>query len=121
MGYLTDNIPPGKFWVICSDLYPYRIYVNPNFYSDRELQLIVEEVIPDVEEWQFSGRRFIPVTPNNKILRNIFPANYAHNSRKMRPYTEKVVFAFHTTAQRALVASRFSGLFLTYELENEPT
>ena len=120
MGYLIDNTPIGRFSVFCTDLYPFRIIITPGFNSDRDLQTLVKDVIPDVEEWQFSGRRRCPL-PKGKQSRIIHPATYAHNSRKMREFTELVVFAFHTAEQRSQVAARLDTQLIKYTIEDEPT
>ena len=121
MGYLTDNTPRTRNSVVCSDLYLYRIIVNPGFASDRELRTIIRDVIPDVEDWQFSGRRFCPVPRGNKIHRVIHPATYANNSRKMREYTETVVFAFRSTTIRDTAAARLASNGFSYTYQDEPT
>lgn len=122
MGYLFDNIPPGSNFVLCPDLYPYRLIVSPGFLTDSELRAIIRDEIPDVEEWQFSGRRRRPVpTPGGRPpRRQIHPATYALNSRRMRPFIEVVHFAFHTSDQRAKVIARFVQERIKYEVYNEP-
>jgi hypothetical protein len=124
MGYLSDNIPPGKNHAICQDLYPFRIIVQPGYLSDVQLSSIIMDEFPDVEEWQYSGRRRCPVVPTRgkarPIRRKIHPAAYAQNSRYMRPFTEEVIYAFHTEAQRAQVAARFDQERIKYRLEDEP-
>ena len=118
MGYLTDNTPDGRFWVFCPDIYPYRIIVEPGFASNIQLSTIVKDVIPDVEDWQFSGRRFCP-QPRTKQRRVIHPASYAQNSRKMRPRIERVVYAFHDTLQRQMVADRLTNEGFNVTLQND--
>ena len=129
MGYLTDNLPPGKNHVICQDLYPFRLIVNnlgshwtePRYVSDAELQLLVKDVLPDIEKWQFSGRRYRPKAVR-RSPRIVHPARYAQNSRPMRAFHERVVFSFHTEPQRDAAAARLrnSGFRdLTYQ--DEPT
>jgi hypothetical protein len=118
MGYLNDNTPDSRFWVICPDIYPYRIIVDPGFASNLELSTIVKDVLPDVEDWQFSGRRYCP-QPRRKQPRVIHPARYAQNSRKMRPRVERVVYAFHDTLQRQSVANRLTNLGFSIKLEND--
>jgi hypothetical protein len=125
MGYLTDNIPPGSNHAICQDLYKFRIIVQPGFKSDVALASIIKDEVPDVEEWQFSGRRRCPIIPargkSRPVRRQIHPAAYAQNSRRVRPFTEEVVFAFHTENQRSQVAARFDQERVKYRLEDEPT
>ena len=126
MGYLGDNIPLGRNYAFCQDLYVYRIIVNPSFASDVALQQYVKDEIPDVEEWQFSGRRRCPVVPNRGKARSvqgrqIHPAAWAQNSRLMRPFTAEVVFAFHTEGQRDQVAARLTQEGFKYRFENEPS
>jgi len=120
VGYLKDNTPPGKYWVICPEIYPYRLIVRPKFAKDDALCLIVKGVLPDVEDWQFSGRRYQPL-PRLMQPRNIHPATSAIDSRAMRPRRERVVFAFHDIAQRAEVATQFTILGYRFELQNEPS
>jgi hypothetical protein len=123
MGYLFDNIPPGQNYVICPDLYRYRLIVKPGFLSDRELGAIIEDEIPDVEEWQYSGRRRRPVVQSGggrAPRRQIQPASYAHDSRRMRPFTEVVHYAFHTPDQRDQVTARLDQERISYEVYNEP-
>ena len=121
MGYLTDNTPPTSNSVICQDLYLFRIIITPGFASDTELQILVRDVLPDVEEWQFSGRRFSPGTPFGPKKRVIHPASYAHNSRKMRNFDERVVFYFHNEIQRQAVADRLTTQGFKFVLQDEPT
>lgn len=128
MGYLTDNIPPGRNHAICQDLYKFRLIVGPrsaSFYSNVKLAGIIKEELPDIEEWQFSGRRRCPVVPargkSQPNRRQIHPAAWAQNSRRMRPFIEEVVFAFHTEEQRSQVAARFDQERIRYRLEDEPT
>lgn len=122
MGYLTDSTPVGRNHVVCQDLYSFRILVEPGFASNQELQLLVKDVIPDIEEWQFSGRRFCPKprlgTPINPV---VHPSAYAQNSRKKRQFDEIVVFAFHTTLQRDQVAARLTTQGFKYSFQDEPT
>ena len=125
MGYLSDNIPLGQNYAFCQDLYLFRIILQPGYLSDVEITSIVKDEIPDVEEWQFSGRRRCPIIPARgkarAIRRVINPSSWAHNSRRMRPFTEEVHLAFHTTAQRAQVAARFNQERISYRLENAPS
>lgn len=124
MGYLTDNIPPGRNFAICQELYAFKIIIQPAFASDTALAGIIKDEIPDIEEWQFSGRRRRPVSGRGKakpIGRVLHPSTYAQNSRRMRPFTEEVVFAFHTEAQRLQVAMRLDVEGFKYRLEDEPT
>jgi len=125
MGYLTDNIPPGRNYAICQELYPFRIIIKPQFASNTKLAGFIKDEIPDVEEWQFSGRRRCPVTPGRgkarPIRRKIHPATWAQNSRRMRPFIEEVVFAFHTEEQRDQVAARLVQERYKFRFEDEPT
>ena len=126
MGYLTDNIPPGRNYAYCQDLYLYRMIVDPAFASDVKLQQIVQDEIPDVEEWQFSGRRRCPVVPSRGPARKaqgrvVHPATWAEDSRLVRPFTAEVVFAFRTTAQRDQVGARMTQEGFKFRLENEPS
>lgn len=120
MGYLLDNVPPGQFYVLCADLYIFRLEIEPRFSTDRELMKKVKDVIPDIEEWQFSGRRRRPLSDGRQSRIN-FPINYAVNSRRMREFEDFVVFAFHTVEQRAAVATRLVNEGYTIKLLNEPT
>lgn len=120
MGYLDLVTPSNRNWVFCEDVYPFRIRVEPGFASDLELQTIIKDEIPDVEEWQFSGRRFTPrprVDPQNPL---ISPSRYAQNSRKVRQFTEIVVFAFHSSLDRADAAARLTSEGFTFTLQDEP-
>ena len=121
MGYLTDNIPPTVFGAVCEDLYIYRVIIDPRFASDRELQQLVKEVIPDVEEWQFSGRRTRCPRSDGKQVRIVHPYGYSNRDRKTRRYLERVVFAFHTSIQRDQVTAQLSAQGFKYTIENEPT
>jgi hypothetical protein len=124
MGYLTDNIPVGRNFAFCQDLYLYRLIVKPQFASDFQLSSFVKDEVPDVEEWQFSGRRRCPVAPPTgraqSSRRQVHPATWAQNSRYMRAFTEEVFYAFHTEAQRAQVAARLDQERYSYRLVNEP-
>lgn len=118
MGHLDDNTPPGSFYVICQEVYPLRLVVYPGFASDQELSAIVKDVLPDVQDWQFSGRRYrLLPQPHSRV---IHPAGYAQNSRKMRTFQERVVFGFHSALQRDAVVARFSNLGYKFEIVNEP-
>jgi hypothetical protein len=125
VGYLSDNIPAGANHVICQDLYQFRIFIEPKFASDFKLASIVKDEIPDVEEWQFSGRRRNRAVPSRgssrAIRRTIHPATIAQNSRRIRPFTEEVVFAFHTELQRTQVAARLTNEGFKFRLVDEPT
>ena len=120
MGYLDDNTPENSFAVVCSDLYKFRMVVNPGFATDLELQTLVREALPDVQEWQFSGRRFCPRT-DRKIPQTVRPRIYAQNSRKIRQFEQRVVFAFHTTLQRSEVGALFDTKRINYTIVDEPT
>jgi hypothetical protein len=121
MGYLFDNIPPGQNFVLCPDLYLYRLIVQPGFLSDFSLGAIIKDELPDVEEWQYSGRRRRPVISQGRVVRRqVHPATYAQNSRMMRPFSEVVHYAFHTPSQRAQVMARFDQERIKYEVYNEP-
>lgn len=120
MGYLDLVTPDGRNWVICQDVYPFRIHITPGFASNLELQELVRELIPDVEEWQFSGRRFCPkgpLAPKNPVLSPC----YAVNSRKIRQFDEIVVFAFHLPSQRDTVAARLTNEGFKFFFRDEPT
>ena len=61
MGYLQDNLAYGQSVADCPDLYQYALvvewvvldpYTAPSI-VDR-IGLLVKEVLPDVEDWQFS-------------------------------------------------------------------
>ena len=125
MGYLTDSIPLGENSAFCQDLYVYRMIVQPGARSDVELSAIIKDEIPDIEEWQYSGRRRCPILPSRGkekgIRRVIHPSGYAQNSRRVRPFTELVIYAFHTSAQRDQIAARFVQERISYRVENEPS
>jgi hypothetical protein len=60
VGYLYDNLPPEGI-VECVDLYPYILVVtipsgDPFGGIDEDtIGQIIQEVVPDVEEFQFAG------------------------------------------------------------------
>ncbi len=63
MGYLTDNTSIGPYgrYADCPDLYPYELVVvwqlNDKFTYPNgadTMGLAVKEVVPDVEDWQYS-------------------------------------------------------------------
>ena len=115
MGYLAQNTPPTRHWAICEDLYPLRLTIVPKFSSDDGLAFIIKDVLPDVEDWQFSGRRFRLLSPFQQP--NPLPSTaYAINSRKMRPREEFVVFAFHDLDQRTAVTNRLTALGFQFSL-----
>lgn len=75
MGYLTDNTTIGRYGRIgdCPALYPYELVVqwaenDPFFYPKAvdQLGLAIKEVLPDVEDWQYSVVR---VSENRMKLR----------------------------------------------------
>jgi hypothetical protein len=66
MGYLDDNLPQRKDQVVeCPKLYTLilRVRARPPFEamvageSDDTIGHIVASVVPDVQDWQFIGRR----------------------------------------------------------------
>ncbi len=66
MGYLQDNLPQRKVQnVDCSALYPLLLKVKHRALpqerwagdSDLKTSLIVKDIVPDVEDWQYSGRK----------------------------------------------------------------
>ncbi len=121
MGYLTDSTPSTKNWVICQDIYPFRVIINPGFASDLTLQMLVKSEIADVQEWQFSGRRRC-ARPRRGVSINplVHPYGYAVNSRRVRPFDARVVFAFHTTTQRDTVTARLTNEGYSFAIEDEP-
>lgn len=119
MGYLRDNIRPRRFYAECEEIYPYRIIINPGFASDVELRTLVKDVLPDVEDWQFSGRRYLRKPVYGRKTRGIYPSSYAQNSRKIRDYDERVIFAFHSTVQRDAVAARLTNNRFSYKFEDD--
>ena len=124
MGYLTDNITAGRNSAVCQDLYPFRIIAQPGFLSDSKISFIVKDEIPDIEEWQFSGRRQCPTVPSRgrsrPIRRVIHPSAYAQNSRLVRPFTEEVIYAFRSMGQQTQVSARFTQERISHRLEEEP-
>jgi len=119
LGYLTDNTRAGSFGVICQDLYKFRVVIEPGFASDLDLRGIIKDVLPDIEEWQYSGRRRLPLT-GGKLSRVVSPSSYALNSRKMRQFEERVIFAFHTEVQRDAVTARLTTRGFKFTIEDEP-
>ena len=120
MGYLSDNTPANKNWVFCEDLYKFRIRIDPRLQKDIVFQKLVKDVLPDVEEWQYSGRRLCPRPAAKPVNPIIFP-DYAVNSRKKRQYTALVIFAFNLSSQRDAVAARLDTEGYNYSYEDEPT
>lgn len=66
MGYLDDNLPQRKDQVVeCQKLYPLVLKVKHRNFTDAiaanerddTIAHIVLSVVPDVEDWQFQGRR----------------------------------------------------------------
>ena len=66
MGYLSDNLPPRREQIVeCPALYKLilRVRHRPPYFAqiaaetDLTISLIVKSVVPDVEDWQYSGRR----------------------------------------------------------------
>lgn len=66
MGYLADNLPQRKDqFVECQKLYKLILKVKhrSKFYAliagetDDTIAAIVRGVVPDIEDWQFAGRR----------------------------------------------------------------
>lgn len=65
MGYLSDNLPPRKRQIVeCAKLYKLvlRVRHRPPFdelvaaENDGTISMIVKNVVPDVEDWQYAGR-----------------------------------------------------------------
>ena len=124
MGYLADNIPVGRNSIICQEIYQYRIIVKPGFSADIVLQQIVLDELPDVEDWQFSGRRRCPVPQSRgsarRISRVVHPSGYAQDSRRVRDFTEEVYFAFRSSTLRDKVVARLTTEGYSFRVENEP-
>lgn len=120
MGYLFDNIPPTQFGVECESLYTYRIIIDPFLSSDKTLQELVEDVVPDVETWQFSGRRKRCPRTDGKQVRIIHPYGFSNQDRKTQQYLERVVFAFSTEVLRDQVAARLTNEGFQYTVQNGP-
>ena len=121
MGYLADNKTPKRFYVECEEIYPLRVIVKPGFASDADLRMLVKDVLPDVEDWQFSGRRYHSKPVYGRKTKGIHPATYAQNSRKIRDFDEEVVFGFHSTVQRDAVTARLANNGFSYKVEDDPT
>jgi len=61
VGYLSDNLAPGRSVADCPELYPYAMVVeysrNDPFFAPGpvdQLSLAIREALPDVEVWQRS-------------------------------------------------------------------
>lgn len=120
MGYLSDNTPRTSWSVCCTDLYRYRLIIKPGYSSDLELREIVIDVLPDVEEWQFSGRRFWALPRYGPRPDRVILPGYGLRRQNVRVYDERVVFAFHTEEERQAVADRLTTLRYKYEFQTEP-
>lgn len=66
MGYLIDNLPPRKDQIVeCPKLYKLILKVKhrSKFFAmiaaetDDTIGKIIRSVVPDPEDWQYSGRR----------------------------------------------------------------
>ena len=119
MGYLTDNTLPGKPFVECRDLYVYRLEVEPKFKETREVNAIVRDQVPDVEEWQFSGRRKCPPLPPIQVRRDT-TRKVAEDSLFVRRFTEVIRYAFRTREQRDAVVVRLSNQGLVVRAIDPP-
>lgn len=120
MGYLTDNVTPGKPFVECLDIYPFRLEVSPGFAETREINAIIREQITDVEDWQFQGRRKCPPLPPIQRRRPQTRVT-AQDSLFVRRFTEVVRYAFRnaTLRDQAQALLNLRG-FTTREI-NEPS
>jgi hypothetical protein len=119
MGYLANNKTPRRFYVECEEIYPLRVIVVPGFASDADLRTLVKDVVPDPEDWQFSGRRYRVKPRYGRKTKGIHPAAYAQNSRRIRDFDQEVVFAFHSTIHRDAVTARLSNNGFTYRIEDD--
>jgi len=106
MGYLTDNTPPRTNVADCLVLYIYGLRVIPGYYTADELGLMVKEVLPDVEDWQFSDAR--RVDPRRR-------------PRSDSPTHLKVDFQFHREPDRSKVANYFTSKGLSWSIYNIPS
>lgn len=120
MGYLFDNIPPTVFGVECEDLYNFRLFVDPGLDDDPTIRGIVRELLPDVETWQFSGRRTRCPRTDRRQVRIVHPYGFSNQDRKTRQYLERVVFAFSTAILRDQAAARFTNLGYVVTIQDEP-
>ena len=107
MGYLADNLPPGRSVADCPDLYPYELVVewlvNDPFFSPSPIEQLagaIREVLPDVEVWQRSV---------------------------VRPDETRAKFRFRTEGERTTARDRISGygavgpsIFVSRVVEQNP-
>lgn len=113
MGFIADNTtgpPPYS----CHELYHWLIRVDPGFdKTDTRMDLIIADEEPDVELWQFMGRRFFPPNPPAPWVRPQPPAaDYSpprYGAVRGRTAVIRTQYSFATEALRDRVAARLTA------------
>lgn len=112
MGYIADHTtgpPPFS----CHDLYKWLLRVDPGFdLNDDAISALVVNEEPDVELWQYMGRRFIPTDPPVPWVRKPRPeADYSYPRRgRVRGGVNQIraQYSFATEALRDRVVGRLT-------------
>lgn len=122
-GYLFDRTTVKAPEVLCNDLYRFVLRVFPGFDSDAVLADILVEAFPDVQTWQYMGRRFCPLPPaGRKSPRPVRPyVNYFPDGKVRPTQPDQVQYGFSTAALRdeAVVVLRANGYQIA-QIWNEP-
>ncbi len=108
MGYINDTVnPPAPY--SCHELYKWLLRVAPKFSTDDEMCSLVKDEEPDVEQWQYMGRRYFS-KPNVQYTRTPRETvDYSPPRRgKVHNHTdaEVIQFSFATQPLRDRVRDR---------------
>jgi hypothetical protein len=112
MGFISSSGVHGPPFS-CHDLYVWLLRVNPGFdLNDDDITKIVVSEEPDVELWQYMGRRFIPTDPPTPWVRKPpQTAEYAYPRHgRVRGGNSQIraQFSFASQALRDRVVSRLT-------------
>lgn len=90
--------------VDCLELYEYGLTVVPNWMKPWEMALLVKQVLPDVQNWQYAGALIRP--PRQ---RHFTKPDYLH-----------VHFQFRSSGDRQQVADYFTSLGHQWSIADQP-
>jgi hypothetical protein len=98
----------------CHDLYAWVLRVDPGFNTDdAPIDRIVRDEEPDIELWQYMGRRFMPPNPPRQWTRTPrVAADYSpprYGAVRGRIAIIRTQYSFATQALRDRVAARLTA------------
>lgn len=113
MGYIADNttgLPPFS----CHELYRWLFRVDPGFdRDDVAIDAIIRNEEPDIELWQYMGRRFMPPNPPRQWTRTPrVAADYSpprYGAVRGRIAVVRVQYSFANEPLRDRVAARLTA------------